>query len=254
MAQQEFKDQVAVVTGASAGIGKAIAMVMAEQGATVILSDIDRKKGEAMTSLIAEKGGKAEFVMCDVADREQVGQLFDHIEKTYGRLDLAVNNAGIEGDSSIFHECTFENWQQVMDINLTGVFQCMKHELRIMDQQEKGSIVNVSSIAGLVGAAGLPAYDASKHGVLGLTQSAALDYSRKGIRINAVCPGPIRTEMIERIIEQNPQVEETIKAGTPNGRIGEPEEVAEAVIWLCSDKASLVTGQSLPVDGGWLAQ
>ena len=173
---------------------------------------------------------------------------------TYGRIDYAFNNAGIEGASAPTHECTEENWERTIGVNLKGTWLCMKHEIQHMLKQGKGAIVNCASIAGLVGFQGLPVYVASKHGVVGLTKTAALEYAKSGIRVNAVCPGVIKTNMVDRITGKEKEVEKQFENMEPVGRMGQPEEVAEAVIWLCSDAASFVTGDAMAVDGGWTAQ
>jgi NAD(P)-dependent dehydrogenase (short-subunit alcohol dehydrogenase family) len=251
----ELKDKIALVTGASSGIGKAIAKIFIQEGANTVLCDLDAENGKKVAEELEKKGeGSASFIECDVSDRNSVESLFKKIDDEHGRIDVACNNAGIEGQNAPVHECSYENWDKVIDVNLNGVFNCMREALKRMHAQGSGSIVNISSVAGLVGAAGLSPYDASKHALLGLTKSAALDYGSKGIRVNAVCPGPVRTEMIERIIEENPQIGEMIESNTPNGRIGEPEEVAEAVLWLSSERSSLVTGHAMATDGGWVAK
>jgi NAD(P)-dependent dehydrogenase (short-subunit alcohol dehydrogenase family) len=172
----------------------------------------------------------------------------------FGRLDFAFNNAGIEGLSAPTHECTNENWEKTIDINLKGVWLCMKYEIPQMLKQHKGAIVNNASIAGLVGFPNIPAYVASKHGIIGLTKNAALEYAKLGIRVNAVCPGVIKTPMIDRFTGKNKEVEKQFATAEPIGRLGQPEEVAAAVTWLCSDASSFVTGHAMTVDGGWVAQ
>lgn len=249
-----WKEHVALVTGASSGIGRATAMAFAAEGARVILSDVQAEPGEAAVREIRSRGGDAIFVKADVSRAEDAAMLIDRGIKTYGRLDMAFNNAGIEGVMATTADCTEENWDRTLAVNLKGVWLCMKHELRYMLARKSGCIVNCSSVAGLVGFQGLPAYAASKHGIVGLTRSAALECAKQGIRINAVCPGVIWTAMVERIVKEHPEMQAQLAAGEPMGRMGKPEEIAAAVLWLCSDSASFVTGQALPVDGGWVAQ
>jgi NAD(P)-dependent dehydrogenase (short-subunit alcohol dehydrogenase family) len=204
--------------------------------------------------VIKAAGGEAIFVKCDVSKADEVKGMIEKTIATFGRLDYAFNNAGTEGVMASTHECTEENFDKTINVNLKGVWLCMKYEIPEILKQGKGVIVNSSSIAGLVGSPGLPAYVATKHGVIGLTKTAALEYAKAGIRVNAVCPGAIKTAMIDRITGKNKEVEDQFEAMEPIGRMGEPEEVAKAVIWLCSDEASFVTGHPLAVDGGWVAQ
>lgn len=247
-----FDNKVALVTGSSFGIGRASAIAFAEQGAKVILADY--VEDQETLNEIQNAGGEALFVKCDVGNPADILHLFGKIKSEYGKLDYAFNNAGIEGLSGNTAECTEENWDRTMNVNLKGLWLCMKHELHLMLAQKKGVIINCASIAGLVGYQGLPAYVASKHAVIGLTKTAALEFARSGIRINAVCPGAIKTPMIDRITGNKKEVEEQFAAMEPIGRLGQPEEVAHAVRWLCSDEASFVTGHSMVVDGGWVAQ
>jgi NAD(P)-dependent dehydrogenase (short-subunit alcohol dehydrogenase family) len=194
------------------------------------------------------------LVKTDVSRAEDVASLIQRTIQSYGQLDFAFNNAGIEGMMATTAECTEANWDRTLAVNLKGVWLCMKHELQHMLVRRRGAIVNCSSIAGLVGFQGLPAYVASKHGIVGLTRTAAIEYARLGIRINAVCPGVIATPMVDRIVKEHPEMEGQLTAGEPVGRIGRPEEIAAAVLWLCSGGASFVTGQAVAVDGGWIAQ
>jgi NAD(P)-dependent dehydrogenase (short-subunit alcohol dehydrogenase family) len=247
-----WTEEVALVTGASAGIGRAAAIAFAEEGARVIVSDVHAEEGEATARMIRESEGEAEFIAADVSKPDDVANLIHQIMKRHGRLDFAFNNAGIEGVMANTADCTEENWDKTIAINLKGVWLCMKHELKHMLEREAGAIVNCASVAGLVGFQQLPAYVASKHGIVGLTRTAALEYAQKGVRINAVCPGVIHTAMVDRIMRDRPNMQ--IVAGEPIGRMGRPEEIASAVVWLCSDRASFVTGQALAVDGGWVAQ
>lgn len=253
-----LEQKVALVTGGGSGIGRASAIAFSREGAEVIVSDIDITGGEETIRLIQAAGGTAIFVQADVARATEVEALVKKGVETYGRLDCALNNAGIQGEIRQTAECSEENWNRIIAINLTGVWLCMKHELAYMLPQGSGTIVNTASNFGLVGSQGMPAYSASKHGVLGLTKTAALEYAKVGIRVNAVCPGPTQTPLVDRILSQQPQlatqIVEAIKAREPVGRMGQPEEIAEAVVWLCSETASFVTGIALAVDGGFVAQ
>jgi NAD(P)-dependent dehydrogenase (short-subunit alcohol dehydrogenase family) len=253
-----LEQKVALVTGGGSGIGRASAVAFAGEGAKVIVSDIDVTGGEETVRLIRAAAGTAIFVQADVARAIEVEALVKEGVKTYGRLDCALNNAGIQGEIRQTAECSEENWNHIIAINLTGVWLCMKHELAYMLPQGGGTIVNTASNFGLVGSQGMPAYSASKHGVLGLTKTAALEYAKVGIRVNAVCPGPTQTPLVDRILSQQPQlatqIVEAIKAREPMGRMGQPEEIAAAVVWLCSEAASFVTGIALAVDGGFVAQ
>lgn len=247
-----FENKVAIVTGGSFGIGKAAAIAFADRGAKVAIADWVEDKETLDT--IKSSGGDAFFIKCDISKNEEVKKMIDKSTVQYGRIDYAFNNAGIEGLSAPTHECTDENWEKIIAVNLKGVWLCMKYEILQMLKQGKGAIVNNASIAGLVGFQNIPAYVASKHGVIGLTKNAALEYAKLGIRVNAVCPGVIKTPMIDRFTGKSKEVEKKFEGMEPIGRLGQPEEVAEAVIWLCSDASSFVTGNALPVDGGWTAQ
>lgn len=250
----KFSGKVALVTGAAAGIGRATALAFARERAKIILADVMAKEGEEAAQTIRKAGGEAMFIKTDVAKPADVERAVDQALENFGRLDFAFNNAGIEGRRATTAECTEENWDRVISINLKGVWLCLRQEIPVMRQQGGGAIVNNASIAGLVGFPGLPAYTASKFGVIGLTKAAALEYAKDGIRVNAVCPGVIHTAMVDRLIEENPEMGAGISAGTPLGRMGKPEEIAEVVIWLCSDAASFVTGHALAADGGYVAQ
>lgn len=248
-----FEGKVALVTGGSFGIGQATAIAFAKRGAKVAIADWIEDKEQATLKKVQAEGVEAMFIRCDVSDNMAVKSMVEKIVKAYGRLDFAFNNAGIEGATANTHECSEENWHKTLNVNLTGVWLCMKNEIAVMLQQGKGAIVNCASVAGLIGFPGLPAYVVSKHGVIGLTKTAALENAKLGIRVNAVCPGVIRTPMIDRITGKDKEVEKQYVSMEPVGRMGEPSEVAEAVVWLCSDSASFVTGHALPVDGGWIA-
>lgn len=247
------KALVALVTGASAGIGRATARALAREGAKVVLAARRVRECEELVETIRSNSGEAIFVQTDVSKADQVARLVRRTVENFGRLDWACNNAAVEGTPAPIHELTEEDWDHVLDINLKGVWLCMKYEIDQMLKHGGGAIVNISSINGLVGAASFAPYTASKHGVLGLTKSAAKAYAVAGIRINAICPGSIHTPMIERV-DGGPAGPDSWRiARTPMSRIGDPEEIAEAVLWLCSSKASYVTGHSMLVDGGLLA-
>ena len=250
--EKQFQGKVAIVTGGSFGIGRATAIAFADRGAKVAI--VDCIEDNETLNHIQAAGGEAIFVKCDVSKGADVKAMIEKVMAAYGRLDYAFNNAGIEGASAPTHECTEENWERTIGVNLKGVWLCMKYEIQQMLKQGKGAIVNCASIAGLVGFQGLPVYVASKHGVVGLTKTAALEYAKSGIRVNAVCPGVIKTNMVDRITGREKEVEKQFEDMEPVGRMGQPEEVAEAVIWLCSDAASFVTGDAMAVDGGWTAQ
>lgn len=248
MADRMLEGKIALITGASSGIGRGAAIVFAGYGARLVLADINIEGGEATAAEVLRAGGEAIFVKTDVTAAGEVEALVERAVAHYGRLDCAFNNAGVEGAAGPTAECSEENWSRVLDVNLTGVWLCMKHEIRQMLLQGGGTIVNTSSGAGLSGVAGLPAYVASKHGVVGLTRAAALEYAKSNIRVNAVCPGAVRTPMIENIIDRGLTTEGRL--GGPIGRLGTPEEVGEAVAWLCSSRASFMIGHALSVDGG----
>ena len=247
-----FDGKVALVTGAGGGIGRATAIGFAREGAKVVVSDVSAAGGQATVEAIEAAGGTAIFVKADVSLDRDVQTLVATTVSRFGRLDCAFNNAGInELAKSEWDEAVFD---RSIAINLKGVMLCMKYEIEQMLKNGGGTIVNTSSINGLVGNAAQPAYTAGKHGVIGLTRTAALRYARQGIRVNAVCPGAIQTAMLDQAMAASPQAKQYIEAMTPLGRIGQPEEVAEAVLWLCSDRSSFVTGQPLAVDGGMVAQ
>lgn len=248
----EFLNKAIIITGGSFGIGKAAVIAFAKAGANVVVADW--VEDEETVNSIRTAGGKAIFVKCDVSKEADVKALVKKCISEFGRLDYAFNNAGIEGSPAPTHECTEENFDKVIAVNLRGVWYCMKYEIPEILKQSKGAIVNNASIAGLVGFANSPAYVASKHGVIGLTKNAALEYAKKGIRVNAVCPGVIKTPMIDRFTRKDKQLENQLVNMEPIGRMGTPEEIAEPVLWLCSDAASFVTGHSMVIDGGWVAQ
>ncbi|QEC65780.1 SDR family oxidoreductase [Panacibacter ginsenosidivorans] len=248
-----FEGKVALVTGGSFGIGRATAIAFAGRGAKVVIADMLDDKENDVVKFIQGEGGTAAFIKCNVSVSAEVGKMTEQIISTFGKLDFAFNNAGVEGATAITHECSEENWDKTLDVNLKGIWLCMKHEIPYMLKNGKGVIVNCASVAGLNGFVGLPAYVASKHAVVGLTKTSALEYAKNNIRVNAVCPGVIHTAMIDRITGKDKEVEKQYTSMEPVGRMGTPEEVAEAVVWLCSDAASFITGIAMPVDGGFNA-
>jgi NAD(P)-dependent dehydrogenase (short-subunit alcohol dehydrogenase family) len=249
----DFKDQVALVTGAGSGIGLVTARAFAEAGAAVVLADIDEGAVGAATDDLAAAGHQAVGVTCDVADEAQAAAMVERAVAAFGRLDMAFNNAGVQVPPSDAADERAENFDRVNAINLRGVWASMKHELRQMREQGSGAIVNCSSLGGLVGLPRRAAYHASKHGVIGLTRSAALEYAPRGIRINAVCPGTIDTPMVADMLDTQPDAMKEIMRDQPIGRLGRSNEIAAAVLWLCSPGASFVIGVPLPVDGGFTA-
>jgi NAD(P)-dependent dehydrogenase (short-subunit alcohol dehydrogenase family) len=245
-----FQGKVALVTGAASGIGRATARAFAAEGAQVVAADIATQEGEETLRLIEAAGGTAIFVPCDVSKGADVEALVDRAIATYGRLDCAANNAGIEGPLLPTADYPEEMWNRVLAVDLTGTWLCMKQEIPQMLKQGDGAIVNTASVLSVVGSANLCAYTAAKHGVVGLTKAAALEYAAQGIRINAVCPGPIETAMAMRVLAGSGETYQQVAAATPIKRWGRPEEVAAAILWLCSNAASFVTGHAMLVDGG----
>jgi NAD(P)-dependent dehydrogenase (short-subunit alcohol dehydrogenase family) len=242
---------VALVSGAGSGIGRATAKRFAADGAQVVAVDIDVDGGQETVSDIEAAGGEATFVEADVTDEGDIEEMVSVAVDSYGGLDCAFNNAGIEGTEAPASEQPMSNWEQVIDTNLKGVFLSMREEIPVLMENGGGAIVNTASIAGLRGFRNLSPYVASKHGVVGLTRTAALEFGGDGVRVNAVCPGVIETPMVARSREENPEAIEATVAATPADRLGQPEEIAAATTWLCSDEASFVTGESLVVDGGF---
>jgi NAD(P)-dependent dehydrogenase (short-subunit alcohol dehydrogenase family) len=246
--------KVAVVTGGSAGIGRAAVHAFSRRGAAVVIADRDSTRGEEVARAVKDDGGEALFVTTDVAVERDVAEMVRATVATFGRLDYAFNNAGIEGTPGPLNESSTENWDRTIAVNLTGVWLCMRAEIPAMLDGGGGAIVNCSSVAGLVGFPGLGAYVASKHGVVGLTKSVALESATSGVRVNAVCPGVIDTEMVERFTAANPDARAGLLESEPMGRMGTPEEIAESAVWLCSDASSFVTGQAIAVDGGFVTR
>ena len=248
----QLADKVALVTGGSSGIGRATALALAREGAKVVVADLNVSGGEQTGHQIEQAGGESIFVDADVSKAGSTEAMVNRTVESYGRLDCAFNNAGVaRGGSTV--DCKEDDWDLTISVNLKGVWLSMKYELAQMLKQSGGAIVNTSSAYGLAAAGGSPAYVASKHGVIGLTKTAALEYASFGIRVNAVCPGHIDTPMIERGMN-DPERKARMLARHPIGRIGNPEDIAQAVVWLCSDAASFVTGHAMAVDGGWVAQ
>ena len=246
-----FTGKVAFVTGGANGIGRAAALAFAREGASVVVADISEEGNRETAGMIEKEGGRALAVRCDVTRPNEIKAALDKTIETFGRLDFAFNNAGIEprkpAPTADYDE---EEWNRIIDIDLRGVFLCMKHEIPLMLKQGGGAIVNTSSGAGIIGIKGSPAYTAAKHGVIGLTRAAALDYAAQNIRVNAVCPGYIDTPMMGRFTGGTPEGRAKVISEEPIGRMGQPEEIANAVLWLCSDAASFVVGHALVADGG----
>jgi NAD(P)-dependent dehydrogenase (short-subunit alcohol dehydrogenase family) len=245
-----FAGKVAFVTGAANGIGRAAALAFAHEGASVVAADVSEQGNQDTARMIEEAGGRALAVRCDVSRDGDVKAALDRAVETFGRLDFAFNNAGVEQPVTATADLTEKEWDRIVDINLRGVFLCMRHEIPLMLEQGGGAIVNTSSGAGVKGFAGQGAYCAAKHGVVGLTRAAALDYAKANIRVNAVCPGIIETPMMDRFSGGTPEGRERVIAQEPVGRMGKPEEIASAVLWLCSDAAAFMVGHAMVMDGG----
>lgn len=242
--------RICLVTGGASGLGRATAIDLARHGNTVVIGDLNAEPGHALVAEIAAAGGSAAFHYLDVTDRNSVADFIRFIVDRYGRIDCAVNNAGVEGERHRIADYPDEEWQRVLDINLTGVFSCMKHELAVMAGQGSGSIVNVGSTGSLRGIGLMCAYIASKHALVGLTKTAALEYAARNIRVNVLCPGGFRTPMSDRLYQGDFS---RILTGTPMRRMAPAEEISPAIVWLCSDEASFVTGAAYQVDGGRMA-
>ena len=246
--------KVVLVTGGASGIGRATCLTLAREGAKVAVSDVDERGGDETVGFITQKDGEATFIKANVGDKTQVEALIQGVVDTYGQLDGAFNNAGISGPIASTVDYTDEAWNEVINIDLTGVFYCMRAELRQMLKQGRGAIVNTASIAGLVGIRNISAYLAAKHGVIGITKGAALEYAEAGIRVNAVCPGYVDTPIMAPLAKAVPEWLDIAVSEEPVGRLGQPHEIGEAVTWLLSDAASFVTGVAMPVDGGVIAR
>ncbi|HEY2562480.1 MAG TPA: glucose 1-dehydrogenase [Acidimicrobiales bacterium] len=244
--------KVAVVTGAAMGIGRASALTFAREGASVVVADIDEDQGRETVALVETAGGQASFVRTDVSVRADVAAMVQHAVDVYGGLDCAHNNAGIAAPMVPLAEYPDDGWDHTIAVMLTGVYLCLKAEIPRMLERGGGAIVNTASGVGLVGYPGQAAYTASKHGVIGLTKVAALDYGAQGVRVNAICPGTAATPMVDQAIEQDPAIDDYLKRLHPIGRIGQASEIAEAAVWLCTPAASFVLGAALPVDGGYV--
>ena len=250
---EKFEGKVCLITGAGSGIGRAASLAFAKHGATIIVTDVAIEGGKETVEMVERAGGKAEFIRVNVSKSAEVDQMVEQVVKKHGRLDIAINNAGIGGPWGRLSDITFADWDRLMDINLSGVFYCMKAELTAMAEMKTGVIINVSSIAGLRGLAHSSAYSATKHAVIGLTKSAALEYARANIRINAVCPAFTRSPLFDKMFEIDPSYQEKLLRNIPMRRYGEPGDIADAMVWLASEDASFVTGQCLPLDGGMTA-
>jgi NAD(P)-dependent dehydrogenase (short-subunit alcohol dehydrogenase family) len=248
-----LENKIALVTGGSSGIGRAAALAFAREGARVVVSDVNVVGGHETVEQIVAEGSEAIFVEANVASAANVEVLIHATMQAYGRLDCAFNNAGVGGTLASTVDKTEDEWETVMGVNLKGVWLCMKYQIPVMVAQGSGAIVNMASVAGLNGFPNGGIYAASKHGVIGLTRSAALEYARQGIRVNAVCPGYTDTPMVRAMMDAVPQMERVTTSASPMRRLADPAEIAAAVVWLCSDKASFVTGHALPVDGGFVA-
>ena len=247
-------DKVTIVTGSAGGIGRESALALAREGASVCVSDVNIEAGEETAQMIIDKGGKAIFVHCDVRNADDVNAMVKATVNTFGRLDCAVNNAGIAGSLvKRIHEVEDDIFDQIMSVNVKGVWLCMKAELQYMLAQGFGSIVNIASVAGLIGAPKGAAYSASKHAVVGLTKSASIEYAQMSIRVNAVCPAYTDTQMVKEVVDANPAMKTITQRAIPMRRLGQPAEIAEGVMWLCSDASSFVTGHQLVLDGGLTA-
>jgi NAD(P)-dependent dehydrogenase (short-subunit alcohol dehydrogenase family) len=249
-----LQDKVVLVTGGGSGIGRATSLLLAKAGAKVMIADYVPDSAEKTVKSIKDAGGAASCIAADVSNPKQIEAMVAKTVETFGRLDSAFNNAGIEGKIALTAETTEEIFDRIIATNLKGVWLCMKAEIAQMLKQGGGTIVNTASAAGLVGVEGLCAYNASKHGVVGLTKTAALEFAQKNIRVNCVCPGLINTPMVARMIDSGGMNEQEMVAAEPVARMGQPAEIGEGVLWLLSDAASFVTGHSMSIDGGWVAR
>lgn len=247
--------KIVLVTGGGTGIGRATAQILARDGATVIIADLQDEEGAKTVETIRTAGGRAEYHHVDVAEYAQVAALVADVAARHGGLDGAFNNAGIEGPTAKIEAVSLAEWDRVIRVNLTGVFVCLKAEIeQMLTQKRGGSIVSTASIAGLIGLPGAVSYNAAKHGVVGLTKTVALEYASRNIRVNAVCPGFIETPMLSRVTDASVKIREQLISQVPLKRVAQPAEIGETVAFLLSDKASYLTGQAIAVDGGWIAQ
>jgi NAD(P)-dependent dehydrogenase (short-subunit alcohol dehydrogenase family) len=251
---RQFDGKVALVTGGASGLGRATAVAFAEGGAKVLVADVNDRMGQETVDLVAAAGGEALYLQTDVTNPGEVTAMVAAAVAAFGSLDYAVNNAGTTGKGGMTADYDMDDWRRTIALNLDSVFYCLRNEIPVMLSQGGGAIVNVASGAGLVGFAGLPAYVASKHGVVGLTRASALEYAGQGIRINCICPGSTRTPMLEGFMGGDEKIERMMRNAVPMRRLGRPEEIAAGIIWLCSDAASFVVGHALAVDGGAVIQ
>ncbi len=245
-----FKDQVVFITGGASGIGKAVAFAFAKEGARIAIADLQQELGESVVKDLQEKGIDATFVVCNVADYNAVKAAVQHCYQHFGRLDIGLNNAGIGGPMASTREMELQDWDRVVAVNQSGVFYCMKEELAVMEKQGSGCIVNVSSIAGLRGLPRQIAYTASKHAVIGMTKTTALEYARYGIRVNAICPVFTNTPLVDQLFASVEGIDQKLLRTIPMRRFGEVEDIVNAILWLCDPASSFVTGLALPIDGG----
>lgn len=247
----EYKDKVCLITGGGSGMGRVTAQLFAQEGAKVVVADLNTQGGEETVQLIQKENGEAIFSKCNISKAQEVETLIEKIIRKYGKLDCAVNNAGIGGKQAPIHEITEEDWNTIITVNLKGCFLSMKYEIPAMIKAGRGAIVNICSTAGIIGAPMFGGYVASKHGIIGLTKTAALENARTGIRINSICPGDTKTPMTESLSQE---MKDSISEAVPLGRMANPEEIAATSLWLCSDAASFITGHQLVVDGGFTIQ
>lgn len=249
-----FENKSALVTGGSSGIGRATALAMAKEGARVLISDVNADGGAETVQLIEDSGGVASYITADVSNEDEVKTMTDAILERYGTLDIAVNNAGVGGQMGRIHQQENDAFDHVMNVNVKGIWFCMKYQIPLMRRNETGSaIVNIASVAGLVGFPNNAPYSASKHAVIGLTKSVALEVANKGIRVNAVCPSFTDTAMVSKLVDEVPRLAENVQMASPMRRLGTVEEIADAIVWLASDQASFINGVALPADGGLTA-
>lgn len=253
MSNYQFTDKIVLITGAGSGIGAGTARAFAKAGASLILSDINETNGKAITKELKETGTKAVFRKTDVSNYSEILELFSWIKEQFGQLDIAINNAGIGGPWAKMADLDVNDYHTVIAVNQTSVFYCMQEELKMMLAQGSGSIVNLSSASGLQGFSNASAYCASKHAVIGLTKSAAVEYARKNIRVNAVCPAFTKSPLVDQLLSVHEDMEEALRRNIPMRRYGEPEDVANSILWLCAEQSSFITGLALPVDGGYVA-